>query len=320
MTTEAAEYLSPEWYALRRQGVAASEIAAVLGLSPWVSPFDLWWHKKTGEDSQPESGAMRRGKRREAAVLADFADAHPEFRVVPQTLPWRNADRPWQLCTPDAVAFDGNPSCDCGATADPDLVCACLDDPVAVVEAKTAGTRDGWGEEGTDDIPVYYRCQVLWQMDTLDLRAAYVPVWFGDDYREYLVEWHEPDVLLMREAAEDFLASLAADTPPDVDSHPATLRRLKRIHPDLDDTTTEVPATLVRQYLRAKALRDRAQDRMRLAEARIRNLAGPAARIAWHDGDRVRTFSHTISELPERTQTVRAHRRDVINFPRKETP
>ncbi|MDQ3578214.1 MAG: YqaJ viral recombinase family protein, partial [Actinomycetota bacterium] len=41
---------SPEWHAARAQGLGGSEIAAVLGLSPWESRFSLW-HRKTGTAS-----------------------------------------------------------------------------------------------------------------------------------------------------------------------------------------------------------------------------------------------------------------------------
>jgi hypothetical protein len=33
------------WYELRRAGVTASEIAALMGISPYESPFNLYWSK-----------------------------------------------------------------------------------------------------------------------------------------------------------------------------------------------------------------------------------------------------------------------------------
>ena len=47
-----------DWLTARRQGITASEIAIVMGLSPYSSPFALY-HRKTGDlPEQPDSTAM----------------------------------------------------------------------------------------------------------------------------------------------------------------------------------------------------------------------------------------------------------------------
>lgn len=308
MTAEVIDvtYRSPEWYEIRRSGVAASEIAAVMGISPWTSRFDLWWEKQTGEQSEAENKAMRRGRRYEALILEDFADEHPEFYVRP-SVTVQNTERPWQLATPDGVAYDG---------AEPPWGEWDDFEPVAVVEAKT-GQRREWGEPGTDAIPVHYRAQVLWQMDVLGVGVAYLPVLFGDTYAEYVVEYHEADVLLMRAAAEEFLASLAANRSPAIDDSTATLRRLKYLHPDVIDGEVEVPASVVAQYHAAKRLRDAAEARMRLAENRIRNTLGNY-HVATVDGRKA--ASRSVYDVRERVQTVRAHTVNKLTFARERNP
>jgi putative phage-type endonuclease len=278
------EYRSPEWYDARRDSIAASEVAALLGLSPWSSPFDLWWLKRTGDDSQPENDEMKRGRRLEPMVVEDFEQAHPEL-VIGKSVTVRNIERPWQVATPDALGIDG-------------------EEVVATIEAKTAFSRAEWGEPGTDDIPVHYRCQVLWQMDTLGVNVAYVPVWFGTQYAEYVVEYDEGDAKFLRDRAEAFLESVRADRQPDVDDSTATARRLKRLHPDVEDAEVEVAPYVVAQYHAAKRLRDAAESRMRLAENRLRAALGPA-RVATVDGRKV--ASRSVYDVKERTQTVRAH-------------
>ncbi|MGH3499420.1 MAG: YqaJ viral recombinase family protein, partial [Nocardioidaceae bacterium] len=125
-------YRETEWHEARRSGIGASEIAAVLGISPWVSAFDLWWSKRSGVDSQPPNRAMSRGRRYEALILDDFAAGHPEFVLGSAGL-CRNVDRPWQICTPDALAHESE-----AVSPDTDL------EPVAVVEAKSGARRDQW--------------------------------------------------------------------------------------------------------------------------------------------------------------------------------
>ena len=299
------EYRSPEWYAARREGVSASEIAAVVGLSPWTSRFDLWWTKRTGEQSQGDGIGMKRGRRYEALVLEDFAERHPEFYVAP-SVTVRNLARPWQVSTPDGLVYesDEHVHCtreDCGPGAE----------PIAVVEAKTSGSRAEWGEPGTDDIPVQYRCQVLWQMDTLGLNVAYVPCLFGDRLEVYVVEYDEADVQVLRDAALEFLADVREDRMPDVDAHTATARRLKKLHPSIEPGEVEVPATVPAQYHAAKRLRDAAEARMRLAENRVRAALGPH-NVATVDGRKV--ASRSVYDVKPRVQEVKGFTVNRLNF------
>jgi putative phage-type endonuclease len=285
------EYLSPEWYAARRDSIAASEIAAVLGLSPWVSPFDLWWLKRTGDDSQDESRGMKRGRRYEALILEDFGEEHPELYVAP-SVTVRSIERPWQVATPDGLAYE---------TTNGEIDSEDHPEPLAVIEAKT-GQRREWGEPGTDEIPVHYRCQVLWQMDTLGLNVAYLPVLFGDQYAEYVVEYDEDDAKFMRERAASFLGSVTDDEMPEVDDSTATARRLKKLHPEVVEGDVEIPAYIIAQYHAAKRLRDAAAARMRLAENRIRMGLGPY-NVGVCDGRKV--ASRSVYDVKPRVQEVR---------------
>ena len=58
---------SPEWLAYRLTKRNASESAAVLGLSPWTTPYQLWL-QKTGRSVQAVSPAMQRGTDLEPAA------------------------------------------------------------------------------------------------------------------------------------------------------------------------------------------------------------------------------------------------------------
>jgi putative phage-type endonuclease len=256
----AEAYRSPLWHEARRGTVSASEISAVLGLSPYSSPFDLWWSKRLG-DSKSDNRAMSRGRRVEPLILEDFQDEHPHLLLRSFGLV-QNIARPWQVFTPDALAYEAG-------RIDPSE-----HDPVAVVEAKTDGGSDEWGERGTDEVPVHYRAQAIYQMDVVGVDLAYVPMWRGFDYRLYQVPYDAEDAAFMRDEARRFLDSLEADEEPPIDSHVATTERLKRLHPSVIDEPVDVPAVVVRQYLAAKRLKDTATDRVALAENRLRHVLG----------------------------------------------
>lgn len=58
---------TPEWLAHRQLYRNASETAAVLGFSPWLTPYQLWL-QRTGRATQEVTPAMQRGTELEAAA------------------------------------------------------------------------------------------------------------------------------------------------------------------------------------------------------------------------------------------------------------
>ena len=303
-------YRTQMWRDARQGCVSASEIASVLGISRFQSAFDLWWSKRLG-DHIADNAAMSRGRRCEPLVLEDFIEEHPHWELRHVGLV-RNTERPWQVATPDAIAYEGRePRFGERMATDSWRAHWSECEPVAVVEAKTDGGSDHWGDRGTDQIPVDYKAQVLWQMDTVGLTVAYVPVWIGFSYRCYEIAVDHEDVAFMRQAARDFLDSLEAGEQPPVDSATTTTERLKSLHAEVVDETVVVPEALVGQYLAAQQLRDAATARVRLAENRLRALLGNANRATLPDGRKV--ASRSVYDVAERVQRVGAHTVDRLN-------
>jgi len=56
------EQRSQEWLDLRRTKLGASDAAAVMGVSPWTTPYQLWLEKTGRIPPKAENDAMRRGK------------------------------------------------------------------------------------------------------------------------------------------------------------------------------------------------------------------------------------------------------------------
>ena len=315
---------NPKWHELRRAGISASEIAAVMGLSPWGSPFSCYWAKTEGWDTESNAD-MTAGRYAEAAICqwyADECDPLENLLIQPAGL-YASAERPWQLATPDRLLCLPCPECEgAGLVGNIETfgisVCPeCLCKPKklgALLEAKyLIGGWDGWGEPGTDDIPVYYRAQGLWQADVMEVDEVHFAAWHGAEFRLYRVRRDEKDLRVMRAAGETFMARLADGDPPEIDGHAATIRTLRQLHPDLEDRTAEVAPTLAAGYRRARALKAHAERLLAGFEARLRDQMGNA-RVAAHDGQKVAT--RVISEVAESTRTVAAHRRDYLLAPR----
>lgn len=260
---------NPRWHELRREGITASEIAAVVGLSPWDSPFSLYHRKINGWEVE-DNEDMSNGRRLEGVICdwwADTQDPLSNLAVVRAGL-YAHPDRMWQMATPDRLICRACPECD--GKAGP---------PLAVLDAKWAATWDHWGEPGTDEIPVYYRAQLLWQMDVLGVDEGHLAVLGPGGFRAYgPVRRDEADLRILRAAGADMMRRLRDGDPPDVDSHPATVTALKRLHPTVEDYDVEVPVELAEGYRRARALRARLEAVLAGYEARIRAAIGSGRR------------------------------------------
>ena len=57
-----------EWLEVRKNGIGSSEVATIVGLNPWQTPYQLW-RIKTGQDApKNENFAMKAGHYLEDAV------------------------------------------------------------------------------------------------------------------------------------------------------------------------------------------------------------------------------------------------------------
>lgn len=260
-----------EWLEARRLRITASEIAVVMGLSPYDSPYSLY-HRKLGNLPPVEdTAAMERGRVLEPYIAEKFAERHPEFRVTGDGRElYAHPERDWMAATPDRLLCDWR--------TDPD-------DPLmtAVLECKVDGGSPDWGEEGTDVIPVHYRAQVIWQCSVMGVSTAYVAClnvarW---QVREYVVEMDDAardDLTLMLGEARDFLDRIDSEEPPGVDWRPATAAALKALYPSLADADWEIPASLASRYRSAVAKAKAAEQKKRLYENQIRARIGDARR------------------------------------------
>lgn len=276
-----------DWLAARRKGIGASEIAAVMGISPYDSPFSLWWRKHNGWDADVND-EMRVGKFLEPTVadwFAEFGDPNENLTFTPAGL-YAHPDRPWQMATPDRLIYM-DVACDTcsGGTLNinddycPDCFGGCNARLVALLECKwVAASWDGWGAEGTDEVPVHYRAQCLWQMDVMGVDEVFLCVLGPGGFRVYRIRRDERDLVAMREAGRRFMESLANGNVPDVDDHAATLPILRRLHADIEDREQEIPADIAEGWLRAKDFAAKAKRVEAKYGAKLRAHLGTASK------------------------------------------
>lgn len=284
LVMRAAEPGDPDWLAARHAGVTASEIAIVAGFAPdsWDSPYSLW-HRKAGilEDrDQDDDEALVLGRFLEEYVADRFAERHPEFLVHGTGLDlYASKDRPWQMATPDRLLYEhGNGLRPHGGM------------PVALLECKTSASFDGWGDDGSDEIPEHYRAQALWQADVMELSSVFVACLFLHNrttrvYELYVDAQARMDLNIWRHDAELFLDSLAVAVRPAPDWRPETGRAVRALHPLLENRDALVGKRLAISYLAAVRHAKEADRRKAEMTNILLEAMGNARRVLVRDGN-----------------------------------
>jgi len=303
-----------DWVEARRHGVTASRIAAIMGLSTWNSPYKLYHQMRGDLPEDPDRDRLELGRVLEPYVCDRFAREHPEFALTGRANDlYAHPDRPWQMATPDRIVND--------------IRFDMLEhEPYAVLEAKTSATWDGYGDDGSDEIPVYYRAQALWQADVIGVSAVFVPVLFlpGAQLRVYELAIDDDaraDLALMRGEAEDFLARVRLGDVPPVDWRPATADALKQLHPSLDeDREVLISGQLASRYRAAVRGLAAAKQKKALYDNKVREQLG-TAHLAVDAATRQNVARRDVYDLAEKTILRKASTVDsLMPVKPKDTP
>jgi len=148
------------------------------------------------------------------------------------------------------------------------------------MEAKTARNLDGWGESGTDIIPIYYMTQCVWYMaitkkQRWDL-AVYFP--FYDDFRHYRIERNlDIEADIVGRVTEWRERHIVGGEMPQIDGSEGAAKYLLETYrvpklPDREATAEEVRLALELREVRRTL--DGAKERYELLSAQMKALIG----------------------------------------------
>ena len=211
-----------EWLAWRRGGIGASDIAGILGISPWSSPFAVWAEKLNllPDDELDDDDPREFGRRAEAMVGPWFCERTGLWLTGEQM--WLTSkDEPWMLATPDALV------CDDSAGFTQPAGHAPMEDVLGPLEIKTDFGKP-WPE-----IPVHYAAQGQWQMAVGGWNRMWFAVLHGRRFRTYELERDQADIDYMIERARAFWHDhVLIPHPPEVDGSEATAAAIAAIYPD----------------------------------------------------------------------------------------
>jgi len=192
------------WHERRRRGIGSSDIAGVLGISAWASPYSVWL-SKIGSDT-PGSERMRWGNLLEDVVL-DEAARRLDVDVTGRQVEAQHPRHEWAIATLDATYAERRVAVDKGA-----------------LEIKTTG------EASWDEVPAKYEAQVQWQLEVRQLPVAWVACLHGGQKLSlWRVERDEETGADLLEIAGAFWERhVVAGIPPELDGAQATTDALSR--------------------------------------------------------------------------------------------
>lgn len=266
----------------RQQGIGASEIGQLIGLSPYGGPHAIWL-LKTGRAKPFEGNEYTRyGSFAEAGIREHYAYL-TGHRVV-EGAHMVHPRYPLVRATPDALVND---------------------DRIAQIKCvSNRVTRHGtWGEPGTHDFPKWLWPQITWEMAVTGRQWADVVMQLAGHPTPFIYPDCPFDEKLfdgLREAAERFWRNhVLADKAPPLDGTDASSDYVKSRFPEasrpqyVQDASPEMDA-LVRQYVAAKDIANEAERTVKAYYNQIAaaigsnaGIEGPGFSVSYSTGRRM---------------------------------
>jgi putative phage-type endonuclease len=205
-----------EWLKDRMSGIGGSDAPAVMGMSKWKTPLDVFLEKRGEAPEVLDSEPMKWGRLLEPIVRQEYAERSGQVvRLAPNEV-IRAPHLPFMLCTPDGVTENGR-----------------------LYEGKCARTSEGWGEPGTDEIPEAYLIQVQHSLIVTKLSVADVAVLIGgSDFRVYEVPADPELQELIVDVESAFWRDVMAGEPPAPQTVEDAQRRFRDVRPGSERTAT----------------------------------------------------------------------------------
>jgi putative phage-type endonuclease len=273
---------TPEWLAVRRDFITATDVAAILGVDPWKCEQDIADEKLNGRTTE-STLIMRVGTALEDLIGEAYSEATGR-KVRRAHGIWQSRHTPWAAASPDATSAG------------------------RLVEFKWTGSKATF----RDGLPDRIAAQVQWQAYVAEVPVVDVAcLTVSEDEVRIFTVWADPAIQAnMLTAAADFRARLLAGGP-----FAQSLDSVKRHYPADDGTSIaadpDVDAavrTLRDVRLSMDGLKEH-EDRLKVAiQTRMADaayLVGDGYRVTWK---RTRDVTETdwkslatslLTQLPE---------------------
>lgn len=198
-----------QWLEERRRGLGGSDIAAILGLSPFKTAYQIYQEKRKEVEDWQGNETTDWGKRMEPAIRQWYSDTTGRNVYLPEKIIY-NEKYPFMLASIDGFTDDSRG-----------------------VEIKTARSGKGWGEPGTNEIPDYYAVQCHHYMIVTGFPVFDVPVSImGGSPQLYEVPADKEIHEMIIDACAEFWQRVVDGNPPDPISYADAVARFGKVKSD----------------------------------------------------------------------------------------
>ena len=252
----------------RKSGIGGSDVAAVLGVSKWKTPYQLWLDKTSDKVEEKESDILHFGTVLEQVIADEYARRN-NVKVLRRNQMFRHAEHPELIANIDRYIVGGK-----------------------ILECKTcsAYAADKFGEGG-DEVPDEYLLQVQHYMHVTGYHSSDLAVLIGgNEYRQFSLTY---DADLANYAAgrcvEFWRAYVLPHVPP-----PATANDDLASYYDAKAgatiTATAEIAGLLEEYKRIKAVEKEAKADLEAIATQVKLFAGENEIITDNAGKTLATW------------------------------
>lgn len=285
-----------EWLNARKDGIGASEVASVVGLNPWETPYQLWRRKLGMDAPQEENFYMKAGHYLEDAVARFYSDASGREIISSSAddFMFINPDKPFLRVSPDRTFWL--------------LGMAHNDDNKGILECKTTQkTVD------PDDLPKHWFCQVQMNLGVAGYEQGslawlcsgrefgYKDITFAPDFYGWLVE----------EVERFWVDNILGKKEPDAISAQDILTKYNR---HTDGKQVEVGDDIYEAYKDLKDLKKQIaamEERKETLEGRLKMAFGDAEAITY-GGDTLATWKAPKPSMKLDTKLLAAKYPNIV--------
>ena len=290
----------------RSKYLGGSDIAAVLGISPWKTPLDLWQDKIKPRSDRPYKQVFTRGIRWESVVAEMLverlqADGHT-VEIIGTNNRYRDQEHPFMAAEIDfEIKLDG-------------------EDEITNVELKTVHPfkMKEWGQSDSDNMPTHYTAQCMWGLGVTKRNRSILAALFGaDELRAYPVERDEETVQALRQRGYDFWTQHVMTG---IAPEPITIADTDKLFQDEAEQPLSADPNLAEWLMRMRFVKAEIKAREAEAEAlefQIRKAMGNAPQILMPNGKTACEWKSRKGTYLDETALKEAYPKIARQFSRK---
>jgi YqaJ-like viral recombinase domain len=198
------------WLSLREPTIGASETPAILGVHPYMTPFQLWARKSRLVPRDMDNKQKRRGRILEPIAIDVLREERPEWAVTPNPIPGGKFYRDLEAglsCTPD-MFMSSNDDVTNGAFG------TCN---IKTVNPHTF--QNDWMIDGEVCLPPYVAIQVIQEAYLTGASWACIAALVGFDLDMHIIDVkiHPGVIARIKREVPEFLRRVRENDPPDPD-------------------------------------------------------------------------------------------------------